>query len=200
MKPEVSARCDAALRLAQQGFAIGQCYGITSASQCMCSDADCKNPGKHGGKGWKDQATSDPNDIRSRFVAGNPNYMVIPKAGSRLLVADEDEPGSLEELGPLPNTFIVRSGMKSDGKRGRHLYGRLPEGIDEDEVPYQWAGGEVRVRGNGGVVGPGSRHASGVSYDPANESSIATLPEPWVRNGIPTMPAGSSVRVSGTHG
>ena len=175
------ARFDKALALAAQGFDIGQCYGVTSTGGCLCGRADCKAPGKHGGTGWKEQATRDPDAIRTRFAAGDPNFMVIPPKGSGLLIVDEDEPGALGALGDVPTTLIVQTGEKQGGGRGRHLYGRLPDGIDESSLPYQWEGGEVRFGGNGGVVGPLSRHHSGATYEPLNGFAVETLPVAWVR-------------------
>jgi len=53
------------------------------------------------------------------------------------------------QLGPLPHTLTVRTGPKEGDARGRHVYGRLPDGVDESELTYAWAGGEVRFAGNG---------------------------------------------------
>lgn len=181
LPPEVEARQVAALGLARQGFAIAQCYGVRLDGRCSCGKDNCIAPGKHGGQGWLEQATTDPDAIRTRFLRGEPNYGVVPPAGSGLLIVDEDQPGSLDTLGALPATLTVRTGTKGDGSRGRHVYGRLPASINEAEVPYQWAGGEVRVHGNGHVVGPYSRHRSGVTYEPLNGSKVAELPEAWVR-------------------
>jgi hypothetical protein len=175
------ARPDAAIALAAEGFHIGQCYGVTRAGDCLCGRAACKAPGKHGGLGWKEQATRDLDTIRTRFAAGDPNYLVIPPKGSGLLIVDEDVPGMLDTLGDLPTTMIVQTSEKPGGGRGRHVYGRLPEGIDEADLPYQWEGGEVRFGGNGGVVGPLSRHHSGATYEPLNGFAVETLPDPWVR-------------------
>ena len=50
------------------------------------------------------------------------------------------------------------------------------------ELPYQWTGGEIRVGGKGGVVGPYSRHTSGLTYDPLSEMLVETLPSAWVHN------------------
>jgi hypothetical protein len=177
-----SPRLDVALALAADGFLIGHCYGVTRAGGCLCGRADCRAPGKHGGLGWKEHATRDADTIRTRFAAGDPNYMVIPPKGSGLLIVDEDVPRTLHTLGDLPATMIMQTGEKPGGGRGRHLYGRLPEGIDESSLPYQWAGGEVRFGGNGGVVGPFSRHHSGATYEPLNGFAVETLPDQWVRN------------------
>jgi Bifunctional DNA primase/polymerase, N-terminal len=107
---------------------------------------------------------------------------VVPPAGSGLLIVDEDVPGALDALGPLPATLVVRTSVKTpDGSRGRHVYGRLPAGIAESEIPYKWAGGENRVAGNGHAIGPWSRHRSGVLYEPVNGLEAAELPEAWVR-------------------
>jgi AAA domain/Bifunctional DNA primase/polymerase, N-terminal len=182
--PEVEARMIAALGLARRGYAIAQVYGVGVDGVCHCprgATCDPKNAGKHGGTGWLEQATIDPDVIRTRFLAGDPGYGVVPLAGSRLVIVDEDRPGALETLGPLPHTLVVRTGLKADGARGRHVYGRLPDGIDESEVPYRWTGGEVRAAGNGQVIGPYSRHRSGVIYEPLNGAMVDVLPEAWVR-------------------
>src|ERR1035437_1887762 len=80
--PELAARMNAALSLAAQGFLIGHCYGVNPDGRCGCGLADCLSQGKHGGEGWKDQATQDPEVIRTRFLDGSPNYIAIPRAGS----------------------------------------------------------------------------------------------------------------------
>ena len=178
---ERTARFDKAIALAAEGFDIGQCYGVTSTGGCLCGRADCKASGKHGGLGWKEHATQNPDTIRTRFATGDPNYMVIPPKGSGLLIVDEDVPGALDTRGDVPTTMIDQTGERPGGGRGRHLYGRLPDEISEADLPYQWEGGEIRFGGNGGVVGPLCRHASGVTYDPLNGFAVETLPEPWVR-------------------
>jgi Protein of unknown function (DUF3987)/Bifunctional DNA primase/polymerase, N-terminal len=182
MTPEVEARQVAALGLARQGYAIAHVYGVGKDGVCHCpKGAACVAAGKHGGAGWLEQATTDPETIRTRFLANDPGYGVVALPGSRLLNVDEDVPGSLETLGPLPHTLTIRTGLRPDGARGRHVYGRLPAGIDEADVPYLWAGGEVRIAGNGQVIGPYSRHRSGVVYEPINGAKVAELPEAWMR-------------------
>jgi hypothetical protein len=180
----VAARQGSALSLAAQGFAVSHVYGVRPDGTCRCpAGAACSaaSIGKHGGTGWLEQATRDPAVIRTRFLAVDPGYGLVPLAGSGRLVVDEDVPGSLEALGPLPATFIVRTGLKPDGRRGRHVYGILPPDIAEADIPYQWAGGEVRIAGNGQVIGPYCRHRSGVLYEPVNDAPVAELPEAWVR-------------------
>lgn len=83
LPPEVEARQVAALGLARQGFAIAQCYGVRRDGRCSCGKDDCGAPGKHGGTGWLEQATTDPDVIRSRFLRGAPNYGVVPPARPR---------------------------------------------------------------------------------------------------------------------
>jgi AAA domain/Bifunctional DNA primase/polymerase, N-terminal len=158
---------------------------VTPDGHCRCGGAHTNDPkaiGKHGGKGWKEHATGDPKVIRDRFRSGDPNYLVIPAESSQLVIIDEDVPGALEVLGDLPATLIVATGVKDGGVRGRHLYGRLPAGTDETDLTYDWAGGEVRFAGNGGVVGPLSRHASGATYDPISPLTVGTLPAALITN------------------
>ena len=181
MTPEVESRQVAALGLSCQGFAISQAYGV-SEGVCGCGQSTCNAPGKHGGTGWLERATTDPATIATRFARGDPNYGVVPPVGTGLLIVDEDVPHALDALGPLPHTLIVQTGMKADGSRGRHVYGRLPAGIAESEVPYLWAGGEVRIAANGHAIGPYSRHRSGILYQPLNGSMMVNdLDEAWVR-------------------
>jgi Protein of unknown function (DUF3987)/Bifunctional DNA primase/polymerase, N-terminal len=182
--PEVEARMVAALGLARQGYAIAHVFGVGQDGVCHCpkgAACDPKSAGKHGGTGWLEHATRDPEVIRTRFLQGDPGYGVVAPIGSGLLTIDEDRPGALETLGPLPHTLVDWTGPKEDGQRGRHVFGRLPDGIDESEVSYQWRGGEIRVHGNGQVIGPYCRHRSGVLYTPVNGAKVETLPTEWVR-------------------
>ncbi len=182
LTPAVEARLTAALGLARLGFRISHVHGVTPDGICRCPLGNgCASAGKHGGTGWLEQATSDPATIRKRFLAPDPGYGVVPPVGSGLLIVDEDVPGALDALGTLPATFTVQTGPKAGGTRGRHLYGRLPAGIEEADLPYRWAGGEVIVAANHQVIGPYCRHRSGLTYEPVGESRVAELPEAWVR-------------------
>jgi hypothetical protein len=86
------------------------------------------------------------------------------------VVIDADEPDRAL-LALIPATLTVRRASAPEG-RG-HYYLRLPDGVDEADVPRVFAGGEVRVAGSGHVVGPGCRHASGETYE-SNGKDVAT--------------------------
>ena len=163
MKPELAARRDAAIALAGQGFAIGHCYGINWAGNCTCGHSDCTSPGKHGGEGWLKSATQDPGVIRARLSSGDPNYMVIPMAGSRMLVVDEDRPGALEELGPLPQTFVVHTSVKPGGARGRAPLRQTPRWDRRGNRPTS---GRAEKSGSAARVGASSGHTAGIRPGP----------------------------------
>ena len=150
-------RLAAALQLAEDGFAI---VAIPEGSKIPS------------GIGWQEHATRDPRLIEHRLQDGQ--YGVLPLAGSRLLVVDVDDPRALAEFPALPHTRIV------DTAKGFHVYGRLPEGVEEEDVPRTFAGGEVRVAGSGQVVGPYSRHPSGSIYTPRNGMDIRELSLDWL--------------------
>jgi hypothetical protein len=61
-------------------------------------------------------------------------------------------------------------------------------GVNEGDVPYRWAGGEIRIASNGHVIGPYSRHRSGVLYEPLNGSKVAELPAALLRALRPFVP------------
>ena len=149
------------------GFAVCEVVAPLPDGSCSCRlDGDCPSPGKHPvGRNWLKIALGQ----RARGHVAPPclrfapvtSYGLVPVPGSGMIVIDRDDPAVLL---PMPDTFEVHRASASEGKG--HYYFRLADGIDEDEVPRAFAGGEVRVGGSGHVVGPGCRHSSGDLYEP----------------------------------
>jgi hypothetical protein len=94
---------------------------------------------------------------------------------SGLVVLDEDQEGALSNKHgeTLPPTFTVSTG------KGRHLYFLAPKGMSFRNSASVLADG-VDVRAVGGyVVGPGSRHACGITYLIEDDRDPVSLPG-WV--------------------
>lgn len=147
-----------------------QCAGMATASH---DPATCDKRGKHNVVRYSVHATNDPRVVED--LEGYNYGIFTPK--SNLIVLDEDTVGALarlaEKLGvSLPETFTVRT---HDGRR--HYYfargdleignGKLVDGID------------VRAGSNGYVVGPGSLHGTGSTYEVEDwDAPFADLPKP----------------------
>jgi hypothetical protein len=151
-------REDAALALVSAGFLI---VPIPEGRKAPVREA------------WQREATADPEQVR-RWLRNGQQYGVYPPKGSGLLIIDPDK--ALEEFfPPLPATLTV------DSSPGHfHLYGRLPPGVDEADIPRTFASGEVRIGGSGQVVGPWSRHPAGHTYTPRNGMTVGEIPMPWI--------------------
>lgn len=144
------------------GFSIFPVHGVSKNGQCTCGKPDCDHPGKHPAtkNGYKD-ATTDLARY-AELVAGrrNLNCGIATGEPSGIFVVDIDGPEgetALAELCELPATLTVNTG------KGRHLY-------------FKWPGHEIKnrtrilpgvdIRGDGGyVIAPGSKHASGTTYE-----------------------------------
>jgi hypothetical protein len=123
---------------------------------CSCGSAACTGtkPGKHPRtpRGCLD-ATADPAQIRAWWTQW-PEANVGVATGGGLVVIDIDprhggEEGFddvVERLGRLPDTVEAVT-----GSRGRHIYLRVPEGVEVRNSASALAPG-VDVRGEGGYV------------------------------------------------
>jgi hypothetical protein len=141
------------------------CRGVRTPEH---DPAACTERGKHPACKWSSWSTTDVDLISSpRYFGGRePANIGIDCGKSRLLVVDED---ALEEfvrfcahLGvEVPTTFTVHT---SDGRR--HFYFRQRDGQqlgNQEGALRKW---KLNVRGVGGyVVGPGSLHASEITYE-----------------------------------
>lgn len=181
-----------ALQMTSKGFPVFPLYGINEKGQCDCGDNDCRTPGKHPHYlGSMATATTDLNKINEWFRKQSTlNYGVllgreVGTTGKMPVVIDVDsyKPGGAEALealeaihGRLPETGEVLSGAG-----GRHCYYWADSSLSFAGT----MGKNIDLKVNGYVVGPGSRHASGRSYeweassDPFNGQEIADVPQ-WV--------------------
>lgn len=154
--------------------------------------------GKHPRGQWSRLATPSPRLIRAQLADGPWNIGVACKQ-SCLLVVDEDQPGAFAAFAAsigqaVEPTFAV------DTAKGRHWYYRQDDGAPLGNGRGRLAGHGVDIRGggdgNGGyVVGPGSVHATGVVYTPA-DSSAPILPVPgWLAEALrPSVSQAAAVR------
>ena len=135
--------------------------------KCTCGKSECKAAGKHP-ISW------------AREARPGENYGV--KTGSGLGVLDIDLKGrALEDViqkveeafGPLPATFMV-----STGGGGIHAYFRC-DTPTKNMVDILGPRSGVDFRGEGGmVVGPGSQHRTGQTYEVALDVPLAHIPGP----------------------
>lgn len=175
--------------------------------RCRCGDPHDgtrrhgpDNVGKHpsSARGFKD-ATADPECVRT-FLGnpGTPNYGLNPPAGVFVLDVDGDgiaEWARLEaRLGALPPTLTTLTA------NGRHVWLRWPERLGPMPAGKLW-GFVTRRRGDGYIIGPGSVHPTGFTYDAergpdGQPRAIAELPEAWARDALRQADA-SPIRVGG---
>ena len=189
-----SLALESALKLASHGMAVFPIQGIAyvgKTAMCTCRRPDCPSPGKHPiTKGWQLAATKDKKTIEilwRRYPWANVG--VLTGAVSSIVVLDIDPrhggDESLEdaetENGKLPETPTVLT-----GGLGRHLYFRHPGGIIKNSASGIARGLDIRADG-GYVVGPGSTHESGRTYQWEASSELGDLP-------LATLPVWLNVR------
>lgn len=168
-----------ALEHAGRGWRIFPVIPATPDGKCPCSNPACTSPGKHPQiKAWQQNATTDEVQIREWWTRW-PHHNVGIATGkeSNLLVLDADGAVGLlaiEERG-LPETPpSVRTG-RIDG--GTHFYFSAPTEFDARNFAGKVKG--LDARGDGGyVIGAGSRHATGSTYEWINHIEEYEPPPP----------------------
>lgn len=171
---------DRALEVARVGLPIFPLWWPRNGG-CACrAGLECRQPGKHPRiLGWQTEATTDEAKIREWWAkwptanigiaTGTFKDLALPGT----MVLDVDAPaGGVESLaaleaahGLLPESVEVLTGRANlDGVRGRHIYFRHPGLPLGNSVKKLGPGLDVRCDG-GLVVGPGSIHASGLTYE-----------------------------------
>lgn len=158
-------------RFAGEDIPVLPIHGVVDG-RCTCGDDECSSPGKHPisllvPHGVKD-ATTDLETIK-HWHRTNPdmNYAVATKG---LAVIDCDSKEALQGFRSRfhpPSTFTVKTA------RGFHFYYR-------GEMPARngaLAKLDVKSGPAAYVVGPGSRHASGIIYAIWDDFPFADLPE-----------------------
>jgi hypothetical protein len=157
---------------------LAQCAGVGKDHD----RATCDQRGKHPAVAWSQQATTNPKLITTWFT-GLPRNVGVHCGKSNLVVIDEDRLDAFQQYAAehgaaIPPTFVVTTG------KGRHFYFTAPEGrqLGNEAGALKPYGIDVRA-GNGYVVGPGSRHATGVAYTVEMPLPPAPLPD-WVIDAI----------------
>lgn len=182
---------ESALECARHGLRVFPAHTPVDGV-CTCRHRErCTNAGKHPRiVGWKEAATTDPEQIRKWWSAWpNANIGIATGAGSGVVLLDVDPrhngDETLAELerihGRLPATVETLT-----GGGGRHLLFRHPGFSIKNKQTWSGYPG-LDVRGDGGLfIAPGSLHRSGNRYEweasshPA-EQEVAELPD-WLRD------------------
>lgn len=172
---------DARTLISIYSFALLPIYGVKDG-KCICGDANCTSPGKHPAtiNGLTD-ATKDIERLKELWAGRKGlNVGIATGAASGIFVVDID--GDIGEqdiakLGTLPQTLTATTG------RGRHLFFKHPGQTIKTRRGV--IGAKVDVRGDGGyVVGPGSHHITGATYEWVNPlEDIVAAPE-WLLDAV----------------
>jgi len=170
---------------AERGWHVIPLHGVSEEWKCTCGDPNCQNPGKHPRiKGWQNQATTDPQQIRQWFIQWpDSNIGIVTGRTSGIVVVDVDGHTTLN----LPPTARVKT------RRGYHHYYRYPPGVEEIRTTIKVikAPDGVDIKADGGyVVAPPSRYPGGM-YLWEGELELALFPPELLqlverpRGGIP---------------
>lgn len=142
--------------------------------------------GKHPSVRFSLDATNTDRDIVATFAGATRNYGVETRR-SHLLIIDEDTAtlaSYAADIGQaVPETFEVSTG------RGRHLWFRMPNGVELTNGRGRLPKGiDVRAGSYGFVVGPGSLHANGNTYEATWTRRPATAPQ-WLIDALAPEPS-----------
>jgi putative DNA primase/helicase len=161
----------AALALAARGMFIIPLHDVVSSGNGKCSCAgvrpNCVKPGKH--PRIKDQyhkSSTDPDTIRNWWGMWPASNIGIDCGRSGLLVVDLDMHDGIDGMATwqaLVNRYHLdyRTPMVVTGSGGRHIYFRMPDGLELRNSTGELGAG-VDTRGAGGlVVAPPSRNSDG---------------------------------------
>jgi hypothetical protein len=184
----MSTRLDSALALAERGIEVFPC-DHPDLPRCAGSgrnhDPETHAPedrGKHPCVRFTKKATTDAETI-CKWWGSLTRNIGIHTGRSGLLVIDEDKPDAFakyaEEHGfTIPDTFVVKTG------KGRHYYFKDTQdgALGNEEGALSEYGINVRS-GNGYVIGPGSKHHSGASYEVEHNHPFADVPQ-WTVDAI----------------
>jgi hypothetical protein len=151
------------------GYKIFPLYGANKDGSCQCGDPDCEAVFKHPRiSQWSiiplfDEDVINDYEEFGQFATG---YGVLC---SGLLVIDVDaRNGGVESVARLIHEYpsINESRLEvatGSGGGSKHIYFRLPEPIALIQSHTDYPG--IDFKSSGYVVGPGSRHASGGTYE-----------------------------------
>lgn len=170
--------------LAKAGYKILPLYEPTSAG-CSCGNPSCSHVGKHPRTAHGVQDASRDIDVIERWWKYYPeaNIGVATGSDSGIFVLDVDGDEGRETLAKLmADEKSLPLDARINTARGAHYYFHFPA-LHVGNKPL---GPGLDVRGERGyVVGPGSRHASGVRYrlarwGQANPRLVPVEPPHWL--------------------
>jgi hypothetical protein len=176
------AQPDAALAIAAAGMYVfpvdhpelPQCIGMGTE----CRQGTCADRGKHNHVAFTHAADINPKMIHM-WWAGPPRNIGINCGKSGLVVIDEDRLGAFKRYADEHGYKITPTLVVSTAK-GRHYYFVAPEDNQLGNKEGALKDYNINVRaGNAYVVGPGSLHATGVTYRIEVALPPAPLPD-WV--------------------
>ncbi len=163
--PATGAMLNSAADLWARGFSLIPVH-VPIAGVCSCGDPACGSPGKHPSIKWEPYQTVRATDeqVFDWFGNGTPrNIGIVTGAVSVVVVVDTDSP----EAETYAETHLPDTPMQVQTAKGRHRYYRHPGVPVRNRARIDTGDPAVKidVRGDGGfVVGPGSLHASGATY------------------------------------
>ena len=181
------------LQMVARGWQLLPCHSVTDDGCCTCGDphdgekSDPTSIGKHPRISmWEMLASTDPKQIE-KWVRqfGRINWAVACRLSGLMVVDVDPRNGGLDTLrelestfeGVWPATFTVSTGLYSVGGAevtGTHYYFQVPLGSQFPKDLGKNSG--VDLKYNGYVMAPGSKHASGVSYEVISDEKVALLP------------------------
>jgi hypothetical protein len=170
---------DQAQRLAARGFAIVPFHSPLNGG-CSCSKKrDCPTKGKHPRLSkWTEASSRDPDQIREWWKKWpTANIGIVTGKPSGIVVLDFDpRHGGRETLDQLSKQCpeMMKTFRVKTGGNGWHFYFQLPESGAKNAVGIM-PGLDIRGDG-GGIVGPGSFHASGGVYEIQRNAQLLPLP------------------------
>lgn len=156
--------------------------------QCGCNNPECKQIGKHPAAKWAELSYGDPVSRPAPNAGYGLKTGAAPK-GSDVFVVDLDDDAAAEAFEDLcregegwPNTLTVETG------RGWHLFFKHP-GFRVPNSRSLLSRG-IDIKGDGGmVVGAGSPHKSGRTYQWVDESKEPEDAPAWLLEWLREMSA-----------
>lgn len=164
------------------GFRFFGLYGVDKHNNCLCGHKDCRAPLKHPiASNWQLTPVWDDEQIEGMELSDQlkTGYGVLCRG---LLVIDVDaRNGGVESFERLRSDYpmvelaglIVNTGS---GGGSRHLYFSIPEDLALVQKHKDYPG--IDFKSSGYVVGPGSLHESGRTYEVAYGSPDDIAPAP----------------------